>query len=66
LTLAVGQHQLFAVVPLRNLADANDTALPVHASGGTYICPMKDGCCFNPGEDIDENPVVSLLLQPAC
>ena len=35
-------------------------------SGGTYLCPMKDGCCFNPGEDLDENAVVRLLLRSSC
>jgi len=48
----------FALVPFRQLADKNDTNLPVAQSGGTYICPMADGCCYNPGEDKDENAVV--------
>ena len=60
LALFASFEQLFAVVPLRVLADKNDTNLPVPQSGGTYICPMTDGCCFNPGEDKDENPVVRM------
>jgi hypothetical protein len=44
----------------RFLADHNDTSLPVKQSGGTYVCPMDaSGCCSNPGEDADENAVVS-------
>ena len=57
---------LFAIVPLHNLADTAGENFPRHASGGTYICPMKDNCCFNPGEDRDENPVVSQIYGTLC
>ena len=46
-------------MPLRQLADHNDTAFPVYGSGNTAICPQVDGCCYNPGEDVDGNAVVS-------
>lgn len=49
---------LFALVPLSGLADKNTTAYPVTGSGNTYICPMKNNCCYNPGEDSDGNAVV--------
>jgi hypothetical protein len=54
----------FALVPLGALADKNDTPFPVHGSGGTAICPIDaNSCCFNPGEDVDGNAVVSALLH---
>ena len=39
------------------LKDENSTNFPVPGSEGTWICPMTDGCCFNPGEDKDGNTV---------
>jgi hypothetical protein len=61
LALFASFEQLFAVVPLKVLADSNDTKFPVAQSGGTYVCPMTDGCCYNPGEDKDENVVVRMM-----
>ena len=52
------ESMLFALVPLSGLADKNTTAYPVTGSGGTYICPMKNNCCYNPGEDSDGSAVV--------
>jgi hypothetical protein len=49
---------LFALVPLIGLKEGNETAMPTHGSEGTYVCPMRSGCCFNPGEDADGNAVV--------
>jgi hypothetical protein len=49
---------LFALVPLNLLKEGNNTAMPTHGSEGTYVCPMRSGCCFNPGEDADGNTVV--------
>ena len=53
------------------MAQKNDTTFPVKGSGGqgddTYVCTMVDGCCFNPGEDKDENAVVrDSALSPTC
>ena len=49
---------LFALVPMGGLAEKNTTSFPVHGSEGTFICPMQNNCCFNPGEDADGNAVV--------
>ena len=43
--------------PAGMLADKNDTAFPLKGSSGTWLCPNEEGCCFNPGEDVDGNPV---------
>jgi len=49
-------------VPLNSVAQQNDTTFPLkHPGDNTYLCPMIGNCCYNPGEDKDENAVVRTL-----